>query len=123
MVKKDNSALKDYAGGVLKRKLIELATDNIMRWLFSRLPFLAWGPLGTIVSFFVTKLVIQILDQTIIGAHVLYIYADTTFDRMKVEAIISKINRLGKGVSIAEIKKLDDELAAASIELIRFNIK
>lgn len=66
---------------------------------------------------------IQILDQTIIGAHVLYIYADTTFDRLKVEAIISKINRLGKGASIAEIKRLDAELATASIELIRFNIK
>lgn len=119
-MKKANSVLRNYAGGLLKRKLIQLATDNIVEWLFSRLPFLAWGPFSVIVSFIVTKIVIRILDQTIIGAHVLYIYADTTFDRKKVEAIILKINRLGKGASIAEIKMLDKELAIASRELIRF---
>lgn len=114
------NALAGYAGGVIKSKIIELATGEITRWLFARLPFLAWGPLGAIVSWVVTKGIIKIIDKTIIGAHVLYIYADTTFDRKAVEKIIKNINQLDKGVTDEERKKLDDELAEASIELIRF---
>lgn len=114
------NALAGYAGGAIKSKLIELATGEITRWLFARLPFLAWGPIGSIVSWFVTKALIKIIDKTIIGAHVMYIYADTTFDRKKVENIIGKINQLKEGVSNEERQKLDDELASASIELIQF---
>lgn len=113
-------ALKKYTGGFLKKKLIELAVKDLTRLLFSSLPFLAWGPLAVVVRFVITNLVIKILDKTIIGAHVLYIYGDTTFDLKKVEKIIQKINKLKKGVSDAEKEMLDKELAAASRELIRF---
>lgn len=118
--KKIFDALKDYAGGALKKKIIELATGEITQWLFSRLPFLAWGPIGAIVSWIVTKGIIRIIDKTIIGAHVLYIYADTTFDRKSVEKIIKKINQFGKEVTDEERKKLDDELAIDVRELIRY---
>lgn len=113
-------ALKNYGGGVLKKKLIELGTKQITQWLFSRLPFLAWGPVGMIVSWVVTKVVIRIIEKTIIGAHVLYIYADTTFDRKAVEKIIKQINQLDKGVTDEERQRLDKDLAIASRELIRF---
>ena len=83
--------LKEYIGTTLKKKLIELAVGQIRSRLFSMIPFLAGGILGKIASHFITKGVIFLMDQTIIGAHIGYIYFDEHFDRKKVEKIIIKL--------------------------------
>ena len=113
-------ALKDYIGTQLKKAIIKKVVEQITGWLFRKLAFLAWGPLGSIVTYFVTKGVIWLLDQTIIGAHVLYIYGDTTFDRKRVEKLIQKFNKFDENTTDEERKKLDEELDKALIELMQF---
>jgi len=114
-------ALKDYVGGSLKKRLIKMAVEQITKFLFKKLTFLAWGPVGSIVTYFVTKGVVLIIDKTVIGAHVAYIYGDTHFDKLAVIKVIKKFKELeSEGLTDEQKKKLDIELADAGRELIRF---
>lgn len=114
-------ALKDYVGGPVKKRLVKMATQQIMKFLFKKVAFLVWGPLGPIVGYFVTKGVVLIMDKTVIGAHVLYIYGDVTFDKIAVRKVISKFKELEKeGMTDEQKQKLDIELASAGRELIRY---
>lgn len=114
-------ALSDYVGGPLKKRLIKMAVDQITKFLFKKLTFLAWGPVGSIVSYFVTKGVILIIDKTVIGAHVAYIYGDTHFDKIAVMKVIKKFKEFeSEGLTDEQRQKLDIELADAGRELIRF---
>ena len=113
--------LKAYTGGSLKKRLIKMAVGQVTKFLFAKLPFLAWGPLGFIVTQLATKAVVYIMDQTIIGAHVAYIYGDTHLDKVRMRNVIKKFRELEKeGMTDEQRKKLDDELADAGRELIRF---
>lgn len=111
-------ALKNYVGSNLKQKIIKKATEQITRWLFSKLSFLAWGPLGSIVSYFVTKGVIFIIDETLIGAHVLYIYGDATIDRKKVEKVIEEFYKYNGVMTDEEITIIDAKFSVVLPELM-----
>ena len=114
-------ALKNYSGGLLKKNLIKMGVKQVTKIIFKNLSFLAWGPVGKIVTYFVTKGIVLIIDKTVIGAHVLYIYGDTHFDKIAVRKIIKKFKELeGEGLTDEQRKKLDSELAAAGRELIRY---
>ena len=114
-------ALKGYVSGPLKKGIIKMAVKQITGFLFKKIAFLAWGPVGSIVTYFVTKGVVLIIDKTIIGAHVLYIYGDTHFDKQAVVKVIMKFRELDKeGLTDEQKKKIDIDLANAGRELIRF---
>ena len=115
------SVLDGYVGNALKKKLVKLAVEQITQRLFIALPFMAWGPLGSIVVWGVTKGIIFLIDETVVGAHVLYIYGDVHFDKVRVQKMIRKIRAATKeGLTDEQIKKMDDELALDLIELMEF---
>jgi len=113
--------LVGYAGNAIKKKLIKLAVGQITSRLVAFLPILGAGPIGWIVGKYVTKAVIFIMDKTIIGAHVLYIYGDVHLDKKAVRDVIKKIREsTQEGISDEDRKKLDDELAKKLIDLMEF---
>ena len=114
-------ALLNYAGGVVKKRLIKMAVEQLIKVLVTYLPFTMWGPLGVITRYFVTKLVIVIIDKTVIGAHVLYIYGDTHFDAVAVRKIITKFKEFEGEMTDEQRDKLDAELVAAGHELGKFS--
>lgn len=114
------TVLKGYAGSAIKKKLIKLAVEQVAQRLFIALPFLSWGPLGWIVGKYLTKGVMYLFDETLIGAHVLYIYGDVSIDKKAVRNVIVKIQEASKeGLTDEQIKKLDDELADKLLNLMQ----
>lgn len=99
--------------------VLKTAVQQVMKYLFSKLAFLSWGPFGGIAQYFVTKLVVIMIDKTILGVHILLIYADVNSDVKEVKELVKKINSL-KGKNADELKGLDEELAKAQLDLIRF---
>ena len=113
--------LKGYIGQAAKKKIIALAVGQITSRLFAFLPFLAGGPFGWLIGRYATKAIIFIMDKTLIGAHVLYIYGDVHLDKKAVRDIIKKIQKsTEEGLTDEERKKLDDELAEKLISLMEF---
>ena len=109
--------------GDLKQRITKMGVDQLLGILISKAPFMSFGPLKGIATFFIKKGVTALMEQTIIGAHVLYIYGDTHFDKLKVQKIIKKMSALEGEMTDEQRQKLDAELASAGRELIHFNIR
>lgn len=106
---------------VLKDHLVRLATEQFMEWLVKELSWAAWGPVNAFFRFFVSKVVVIVLEKTELGARLIAIHVDAYMDSKKVKDIVDEINETKKEPDNDQrLKELDDELAKAGRELIRY---
>jgi len=106
---------------ILKSHLVRLATAQFMSWLVSQMAWTAWGPITVFIQFFVRKVVVIVLEKTELGARLIAIHADAYVDSSKVQKIVGEINEKQKETaSDEELRELDEKLAKAGRELIRY---
>lgn len=105
----------------IKGPVVKYIVKQAMGALISKLPFLASGPIGWVVSYFVTMGVEFLAKNTILAVTLQYIDISNGGKVKKVDEATEKIHKAKKeGATSEEIKKLDDELAKAGLDLIEF---
>jgi len=104
---------------ILLSRLVKFATQQVMTFLASKIPWLATGFLGGIVGFFVGKLVKVILYETSIGLVILYVSIDAKMNVAKVSGILKEIKNYDEEFTPEKVKEFDDRLAEAGHNLIK----
>jgi len=106
----------------IKNLVIEAIVNQAKASIFTKIPFLTFGPFAWIASLFLQKFVRFLVDQTILGATFLYIDISNQIKVRAVETAISNINKAKKeGASDDELRELDKELAKTGRDLIRLS--
>lgn len=119
-----SQALKDSLVGDETRKgLVSFAVKGLVSWLVIQAPFLAWGPIKFILSYFLDKLLRKMLDQGVIKINHLIINLNIDGKVIKhSEARLKAIELVQKeGVTDAELDAIDEELKNAARDLIRYS--
>lgn len=104
---------------VLISHVAKLLTKRVLAWLVSKLPFLSFGPLNWIASFFLEKLVRKIMELTFLGATILYIRFSSARDLRAMRKILDELKDIEEMTPEQE-KDFDERLAKAGRDLIKF---
>jgi len=97
--------------------LVELVLKQVMGVLIERLPWLSWGPISFIISFFTKKLLHIILDKTILGINLSLI-------KLRNDADVRRFNKaLDELVNSpdADKEKHRNEVIEIARDLIKLN--
>lgn len=104
---------------VLKGTIKDLIVKQLMTYLVSKLPFLAFPIINPLASFLLSKLVTVIIEKTILGANFLAI--DYSIDR-DLEEMQDAVKEAKKAVQSNDEKAIEEssqKLIEASRDLIR----
>ena len=104
---------------LLKGTIKDLIVKQLMTYLVSKLPFLAWPIVNPIASYLLSNLVTLIIEKTILGANFLAIDFRVNADVEKLEKARKKAQEAVASGDQKQIEKSSQEIVDAARDLIR----
>lgn len=108
----------DYVNA-LKSHLKKIVVKQVVKFIFSKLTFLAWGPLAPIVNFLVGKIISIAINQTELAIFIKYIDIRTTKQGRDFYSAIEMNEQAKIGGNKDEQEKSEEKLKDTFRDFIR----
>lgn len=105
-----------------KATIINVLVKQVMVALVAKLPFLSFGPLGYVASFFLSKLIGFILENTILGINLGIIEVTVNAEVIGLNKLLEKAKNLPEDKK-DELPKIEEEIINAVRDLISIRDK
>jgi hypothetical protein len=121
----DQNPLQPQNRDLLRDQLLNYLIKKAVEALFKEVSFLSWGPLAFIAKYIVEKVVIQIVDLSILGSMIAYIRYDVTGEVNELNDLVKQIElKISAGaITDEEIKEYDERIKDVGSDLIRFGLR
>lgn len=104
----------------LKSIIMQQAREKILAYVFKKVAFLSWGPMGWLTGFIVDRALEAMVEQTEIMVRLAHMHYDINSDLKDVEETIKEIKQ-SEGMDDEEKKELDRKLKEHFRDLAKFN--
>jgi hypothetical protein len=77
---------------LIKQNIVSLVTKSLVEKIVKRATFMAWGPLSSIASYFITKLIRKAVERTVLELYILRVHYQVNKQVKKVDEILKDIH-------------------------------
>jgi hypothetical protein len=102
---------------LIKKNIVSLATKSVMDALVKKATFMAWGPINSIASMLIGKLLRFAITKTILELYVLKAHYNVDKQVKEVNEVLKEIHS-GEELSKERLKEIDEELIKKARKLI-----
>jgi len=107
MFEKIEKIVRKYAG-LGKSGFITLISEDVLAFIFTKVKFLSWGPLGWLTGFIVTKIITIAVEKTALGVKFLEIEKQVDDEVNDVKRSLKKLNNTDENNEEQRIANLDE---------------
>lgn len=102
---------------LIKENIVSLATKSVMDKLVEKAAFMAWGPLNSLVSMLLGKLLRFVITKTVLELYILKAHYNVDKQVNEVNEVLKEIHS-GEKLSDERLKEIDEELIKKARDLI-----
>ncbi len=111
-----NEKAKD-ALGLIKNNIVSIVTKALMGKIVKSAKYMAWGPVNSLASFLITKIIRAALDHAVLELYILKGHYDIDKEIKEVNEILKDIN---SEIDDDKKKEIDVKLKSAFDKLFSF---